>query len=606
MNAPFRHTFDASVSEAVIDSFAGGGGASEGIEQALAELRRQFAAENADGNPWGLSGYVDIAINHSGAALAMHAANHSRTLHLPHNVWKSDLLSATSGLPIGILWASPDCRHHSIAKGGAPVSAPVRDLAWVLPTWAHTLGEKAPRIIFMENVREWLDWGPLVVDPVTGAMRPDPKRKGETFRKWKRMLRACGYRIQVRILRACDYGVPTIRTRAYVIARRDGMPIVWPKATHGDPKSAAVKSGKMLPWPVAADCIDWDLPCPSIFLTRQEARAANCKRPLVDNTMRRLAMGLKRYTLDADEPFIVTCNHAGEGFRGQSLADPFKTIAAARDAHGLVQATFVSYGQQGGLSRPAGVPLHTVTASAKDQNQAVSVFLAQHNAGPRPGAPGRAADTPLSVATASGSQQAVVAANMISLKGSERRAYAATKPHHTVTAGGRHSGVVTMPMMAVYYGGDDDGAPMDAPARTVTAKARFGLVEAQAAPTPIPADMLARARQVADFLRRFGCWDDREFVTREIDGATWMVVDIGMRMLTPRELARAQGFPDSYVLAADFNGRPLTDTQQRHMIGNSVCPGVAKALVLANFRPATRKAAPRPVHLGPLFMQEAA
>lgn len=692
--------------ELIVDAFAGGGGASLGIE-------------------WALGRSPDIAINHDPAAMSMHTANHPATLHLPHNVWKVSLRELVGSRRIGLLWMSPDCRHHSKAKGGAPVSPSVRDLAWVLMRWLKELRpEQRPRWIFLENVEEFRKWGPLI-DDGRGGRRPDPDREGETFDAWVAELKRYGYRrVEWREIRACTKGSPTIRKRLCLIAALEGE-IVWPAATHGKPGSPEVVSGELAPWPVAADIIDWGRPCPSIFLTKAESKAYTAAtgvriiRPLAPKTEARIAKGVQRYVLAAAEPFIVTCNHGGDGFRGQAAGEAFRTVAAARDAHGVVipsvvgvggrmgqsaprgvdvpwhtatskadsaiveavAAPFVSYGQQGGASRPADEAHHTVTASRKDTNGIVvpylvprygertgqdprtraideamptgvptgnggdlaAVYLAQHNenrigqpAGePAPTATtrgtqthqvaaslvsmrgrsdardateplgaatgrathavtaaylaqhntdmvGHAADEAMSTLVGKGSTQGVVAAHMLSMKGSERRGGDADAPVPAVCAGGQHAAVVTLPLMTAYYSTGGQSAAIDEPSLTVTSKARFGLAEATAGPPPLSDAQLARGRQVADFLRRHGCWGGGDLVTVTVRGETYVIVDIGMRMLTPRELARAQGFPDSYILAAPHAGRVLNDTEQRHKIGNSVCPQVAAALVAAN------------------------
>ncbi len=678
--------------ELIVDGFAGGGGASEGIEQALGSLIAQGL---------NVPEHVSIAINHDDAAIAMHRVNHPHTLHLPHDIWRVNALRVTNGIRVGLGWFSPDCRHHSKAKGGRPVSKSVRDLPWVVAYWAKQV---RPRILFLENVEEMRDWGPLLRIS-EGVYKPDPARKGQTFDTWLNKFVRMGYRVELRQLRACDYGVPTIRKRLYIIMRCDGDPIVWPAPTHADPKSEAVMSGRLKPWPAAAGIIDFDLPCPSILMTRDEARAytkatgIRIQRPLATKSEARVAKGFKRYALDAAEPFTVVLNHGGEHFRGQGLNEPFATVTRARDAHGLVvpivarqfgaslgsavtdpvgtvtaggggktavvegaAIPFVTHGQHGGRSRDAGEPVHTVEASPKNTDQLATaflvprygervgqaprtrpidvpapvivptgnggdlatIFLAQHNGDPRrdgeDGArAGRSVDEPFPTTTTRGTQaqevaaflvqqntdmvghdlretvstivgkgstQSLAAAHLISLKGSERRASDAVAPHPAVTAQGKHSGVITLPLVTAYYGNDQvAGSAIDAPLRVATGKARFGYVEGEAVPPPLTEAQLASARKVAAFLRKYGCWDDRELVTLTIKGVTYVVVDIGMRMLTARELARAQGFPEGYVLAAPYGKGVLSDTEQRHKIGNSVCPGVAAALVAANYRP---------------------
>lgn len=689
--------------ELIVDGFAGGGGASEGIEAALRRLRE------AGFLPSDHAAKVDIAINHDDAAIAMHMANHPDTLHMPHDIWRVNARRVTNGLPVGLMWASPDCRHHSKAKGGKPVSKSVRDLAWVVAYWAKQV---RPRMIFLENVEEFRDWGPLLRIS-EGVYKPDPARKGQTFDTWVGKFVRLGYRVEMRQLRACDYGSPTIRKRLFIIMRCDGEPIVWPAPTHGDPKSLAVTSGRLKPWRTIAECIDFDLPCPSILMSKDEGAAytkatgTRIVRPLAAKTMARIAKGVKRYVLDAAEPFIVTCNHDGDHFRGQSVNEPFVTVAKARDAHGLVVphlmtmrnaqkpfqgagepghtvtaggagmadveaalAPFVTFGQHGGSSRDVAEPLHTVEASIKNTNQVAgaflvprygerdgqqprtrpidgpgpvvvptgnggdlaAVFLAQQNGDPRldgsDGArPGRPVDLPGPTSTTRATQAQPVAVflaqnntdvighsadepgSTIVGKGSTQSLAAVTlshaytsntaggegspgKPLKTVVAGGNHASVIKLPLIAAYYGNEKDGQPIDEPARTISTRDRFGLVDMPAAPAPLTAVQVARARQVADFLRQHGCWDEREFVTVEIGGVSYIVVDIGMRMLTARELARAQGFPEAYVLAAPYRGGKLSDTAQRHKIGNSVNPDLAEAIVFANYRPRAARSQP--------------
>ncbi len=477
--------------ELIVDNFAGGGGASTGIEMALGRS-------------------PDYAINHDGAALAMHEANHPDTEHVSKNIWQVDPLDVVGQRPVGLAWFSPDCKHFSRAKGGKPVARNIRDLAWTVVLWARRV---RPRVIILENVSEFRDWGPLV-DRGDGKWLPCPNRRGQTFERWAGELRRLGYRVQWRELRACDYGAPTIRKRLFLIARRDGLPIVWPEPTHGKPGTPGLQ-----PWRTAAEIIDWSLPCPSIFLTAEEGRAIGVNRPLAEATMARIAKGVRRYVIEADEPFVApgcggTLIQTGYGEReGQSPRVP-------------------------GLDKPLG----TVVAGGV-KHALVAAFLAQHNAGPR--APfGRGADEPLSTVTATGSQQAVVSAGLLHLKGSERGMTPVDAPTRTVLAGGGHQAEVRA-FLIKYYG--DGGQDQDCrePLHTVPTRDRFGVVM--------------------------------------VHGEPYQIVDIGMRMLTPRELFRAQGFPDSYIIDPEHNGRPLTKSEQVRMCGNSVSPPVAAALVRANY-----------------------
>ncbi|MCV2870667.1 DNA cytosine methyltransferase [Defluviimonas sp. WL0002] len=551
----------------IVDSFAGGGGASTGIELALGRS-------------------PDVAINHDAAALAMHQANHPDTLHLNSNIWQVDPSEVCRGRRVGLAWFSPDCKHHSKAKGGKPVKKNIRDLAWVVVLWARRV---RPEVILLENVEEFRDWGPLTADN-----RPCPERRGQTFKAWCAELKRLGYKVEHRELRACDYGAPTIRKRLFLVARRDGRPITWPEPTHGKPGSPEVLAGTRLPWRTAAEIIDWSLPCPSIFDTSEEIMAKHglrAVRPLKDATMRRIARGVMRYVVDAAQPFIVSLAHGDSGGRREyPIGDPIGTQTVGGIQHGLVMPTlapFVTYGQQGGANRSATDPLHTITASPKDQNAIVApmlvqtgygeapgqaprsldieaplgtvvagggkhalvaAFLAQHNAGARmENNAGRPADAPLSTLTTAGAQQQVVSAFLsrtdITSAIERNGIYPAGDPLRTLMTAG--SFTVVAAFLQKYYGAGT-GQDATAPLHTVATRDTFGLV------------------------------------TVQIDGQTYAIADIGMRMLTPREQFRAQGFPDSYRIEAGADGRALTKTEQTRMCGNSVCPPLAEALVRAN------------------------
>ena len=540
----------------IIDNFAGGGGASLGLEMA-----------------YGRS--PDIAINHDPEALAMHEANHPGTRHYPNDVWGIDPAQVTGGQPVAVAWFSPDCKHFSKAKGGKPVKRHIRDLAWIVQRWARIA---RPQVILLENVEEFRDWGPLTREGV-----PCSKRKGQTFRHWVTALERMGYAVDWRELRACDFGAPTIRKRLIVVARCDGAPIVWPEPTHAPANDPRVLSGELEPYRTAADIIDWSIPCPSIFMTREEARELRrttgilCNRPLADNTMKRIAKGVVRYVLENPEPFIVSVAHGYSGGRREyGLDEPLGTATHAPQ-HAVVSPVF-TYAQQGGGNRDASEPLHTICASPKDQNalavpffvprygerpgqeprtrpvtqpapvivptgngaSLIAPFLAQHNTG----VVGHDARKPVSTIIQRATTQAVVAPYLLNLKGSERRASSASEPHPTICAGGGHAAQVSA-FLVKYYGTDQD-PKLSEPLHTVTTKDRFGLV------------------------------------TVSIEGEPYVLVDIGMRMLTPRELFRAQGFPDDYDITSGPDGKPLTLTAQRRMCGNSVSPNIAQAVASAN------------------------
>jgi len=474
--------------EIIVDNFAGGGGASTGIERAL-------------GVP------VDVAVNHNPEALAMHLANHPQTKHFCQNICALDPREATQGRPVGLAWFSPDCKHFSKAKGGAPVEKRIRDLAWVVVHWAQMV---RPRVICLENVEEFQDWGPLLADG-----RPCPESRGLEFRRWVRELRKAGYAVEWKELRACDYGAPTIRKRLFLIARRDGRPIVWPAPTHGP---------GLLPYRTAAECIDWSIPCPSIF---------ERKKPLAEATMRRIARGVKRYVLDNARPFIVPVTHHGAD-RCNSIDEPIRTVTGAHRGELALVAPSLMVNTSGHSGSDMLSPIPTITTGG--HHALVAAFLAQHNGG----ATGHEATEPLSTITQAGTQQQLVTSHLLKLR-NNCDGQACDEALHTVCLGG-HFGEVRAFLMAYY--GTDQAPQLDNPLPTCTSHDRFGLVT--------------------------------------IQGVDYQIVDIGMRMLSPRELFRAQGFPDSYVIDPQHNGKSLSKTAQTRCCGNSVCPPVAEAIVRAN------------------------
>ncbi len=621
----------------IIDSFAGGGGASTGIEMALGRS-------------------PDIAINHNAAALALHEANHPQTLHLSENVYKIDPLDFLRRSHVGLAWFSPDCKHFSKAKGGKPVERNIRDLAWIIPGWIERIQRSGGKVdvVILENVEEFQDYGPLIETP--RGLMPDPDRKGEYFRKWCRKIRALGGKIQWRELRACDFGAPTIRKRFFAVIRFDGLAIVWPTPTHGAPDDAEVVAGRKMPWRTAAEIIDWSLPCPSIFDTSNaiwEKHGLRAIRPLADNTMARVARGLKRYVLDAERPFLVNLTHGG---RIEAVDEPFKTITGAHRGEKAVIAPHVmtmrnagkpyngadepthtitaggaglsvvapvlTAAQHGGSVRSIEEPSHTITASRKDQNSIIAPTLVQVGYGERDGQAPRALDIgkPLGTAVAGGVKHAVASA-FIARQFGTSTGHSIDAPAHTVMADGagksqlvtafvaqhnndsrREGGVnpgrsadeplstvtqsgsqqsVVAPFLQAYYGTGDGGAENE-PVRTVTTKDRHGHVEAALDVPPFTPEQAERAREVAELLRSFGFWDDREFVTLTIEAVTYVIVDVGMRMLVPRELYRAQGFPENYEIERGADGSQFSKSVQVSCCGNSVCPPVAAALVSAN------------------------
>lgn len=458
------------MSELIVDLFAGGGGASTGIEQAL-------------GRP------VDIAINHDPEAIAMHAMNHPATEHYREDVFQVNPMKVTAGRPVGLLWASPDCTHFSKAKGGKPVKKEIRSLAWVVVQWAQLV---RPRVICLENVPEFKTWGPIGEDN-----QPIKAQAGETFNLWLSQLKNLGYKVEFKELRACDYGAPTIRTRLFMIARCDGQPIVWPEPTHGEPGNLF----KLPAYRTAADCIDWSIPGHSIFMTREEAdqlrkdTGVRVVRPLADHTMKRIALGVKKFILEAKEPFIIPIDHKSSKGGAMATSEPLRTVTC-ENRFALVSA-FISKYYGGVVGSDIKSPLHTVTSV--DHNAIVSTFLTKF----------------YNTNIGSGMKE----------------------PVPTVTSSGTHLGQVSAFLMKYY--GVGVGSEITEPVHTVTTKERFGLVM--------------------------------------VHGEPYQIADITLRMLTPRELANAQGFPASYILTG-------SNSSQVARIGNSVCPPIAAAIVAANVK----------------------
>jgi DNA (cytosine-5)-methyltransferase 1 len=449
--------------EIVVDNFAGGGGASLGIERAI-------------GRP------VDFAINHDPMAIAIHQANHPNTYHYCEDVWKVDPREVGKGRRVGLAWFSPDCTHFSRAKGGKPVKRNIRALAWVVIRWAKL---RHPRVIILENVAEFQTWGPLTKDS-----RPCPKRKGATFKRWLTMLRRLGYEVEYRELVAADYGAPTTRKRFFLIARSDGKPIVWPKPTHGP--------GRGKPWRTAAECIDWSMPCPSIF---------DRKKALAENTLKRIAKGIDRFVVHNPKPFIVTYygTHPGrDDVRAHDVNEPLRT-QSTENRFGLCTPYVVKCNHKYEQFRGQSLEQPLQTQTAENQFAIATPF------------------------------HGVVAAHLTKFYGTTVGSQM-DLPMPTITGGGWHLGEVRA--FLVKYYGCGIGQSVSEPMHTVTSKDRMGLVT--------------------------------------VEGEEFQIVDIGLRMLQPRELARAQGFPDTYK----FRG---SNSAQVASIGNSVPPDDAEALVKANY-----------------------
>ncbi|WP_261665475.1 DNA cytosine methyltransferase [Deinococcus sp. Marseille-Q6407] len=560
---PSMAVCQAAPGELVIDSFAGAGGASTGME-------------------WALGRPVDHAINHSATALSLHRVNHPHTVHSIEDIWEVDPRDVAGKQRVALAWFSPDCRHFSKAKGGKPVEKKIRGLAWVAVRWAATV---RPRVIILENVEEITTWGPLKDG------RPDPTQKGREWNAFLNALRRQGYEVEYRELRACDYGAPTIRKRLFLVARCDGRPIVWPEPTHADPSDPRVRAGLLQPYRTAAECIDWDLPCPSIFRR---------KKPLVRNTLNRVAQGMRRFVLEAEQPFIVTCNHSGAGFRGQSLHEPKKTITAAHDAHGLVQGYFVpSYSEAPGQKPRAtkvGQPSPTVVTSGNGSRLATAHLVRHMGGGLKPEHASYSADEPARTVLAQGGPQGLVSGALVAYYGSEQDGQALTEGCRTIATRDRFA-LTTGTLMRQF--GTSTAAPADAPVGTITAEGqgKTGLIEGSWTTPPLPAGQLARAREVHGFLAEYlgaevlAPYSHGGLVIMHVQGEPYILADIGLRMLTPRELARCQGFPDSYVLDRTAEGKPVSKAAQVRGIGNSVCPQMAEVLTRAQLGAQMQEAA---------------
>ncbi len=549
-----RLTREPSPDEIIIVGFAGGGGTCEGIRIALGRS-------------------PDEALNHDEDAVSMHKANHPETRHWCQNIWQAEPALVAAGRPIGFAWFSPDCTHFSKAKGGVPRKKNIRDLAWIVVAYAKLPLHIRPRVIQLENVEEFQTWGPL-----TEEGHPCPDRRGHTFAAWVAELRRLGYTVEWRESRACLYGAPTIRKRLAVIARCDGRPIVWPTPTHGAPDDPAVLADRLLPYRTAAShVIDWSIPCPSIFLTKEEARALRIKRPLEANTLRRIFAGLKRYVIDHADPFIIPVTHGGDS-RAHAIHDPLRTVTTANGGEfALVAPTMVQtgYGERQGqapraldIQQPLGTvvagggkhavvapflatmrnsakpfneadqPTHTVTAGGAGLTL-VAPWMVQQNTG----VVGHSVGSPTSTILNTGSHQMLAAAHLTKLYGTCRDGLHPDQPMPTVTAGGGHVAEVRA-FLTKYYGNGGEEQDLREPLHTVPTKDRFGLVT--------------------------------------VHGEPWQIVDIGMRMLTPRELFRAQGFPDSYIIDHGHDGRHFSKAAQIRMCGNSVSPPWAAAHIAAN------------------------
>lgn len=595
--------------ELFVDNFAGGGGASTGIEMAIGRS-------------------VDIAINHDREAIAMHKANHPETKHFCEDVWAVDPKSACEGNPVALAWFSPDCTHFSRAKGGKPVDKNIRGLAWVTVRWAH---EVRPRVIMLENVPEIQSWGPLGEDN-----KPIKERAGETFEGFilaltkgipkthpafsemctaldiaedsvmaDNLSKGLGYDLEYKILRSCDYGAPTTRTRIYIIARSDGKKIIWPEATHAPKDSLEVAVGDKKPYRTAAECIDWSIPAQSIF---------EREKPLAENTLRRIARGIKKFVIDNPKPFIVTVNHAGDTFRGQSIDEPLKTVTA-KHGYGIVTPTIMS-NCTGNVGAGADEPLPTVTTGNKNflvesevepvNQKEAEPFIINYKFDNPP----QDVNEPLTTVTAVNNHY-LVAPSIVPVGYGERenqepRVNSVEEPLGTVVGSTKH--YLSAPILTK-FNQNSKGQEIDRPLDTVTAKDHNSLVTAhiltlrnnmdgQNIDEPLTTVSCSGAHhaEVQSFLVKYFSNGAAKSVEEPLDtittkdrfalvkicGEDYIITDIKMRMLQPRELFNAQGFPENYIIDFENNGKAYPKTQQVAKCGNAVTPPVATALVRAN------------------------
>lgn len=574
--------------EIIVDNFAGGGGASTGIELATGRV-------------------VDIAVNHDPDAILMHKTNHPHTRHFQASVWDVDPVEVCQGRPVGLAWFSPDCKHFSKAKGGKPVDKNIRGLAWIVLRWAGTV---RPRVIILENVEEFQTWGPV------RKGKPVKKLVGQTFHKWLEQLKNLGYAVEWRELVAADYGAPTTRKRFFLIARHDGRPIVWPKPTHAPADSPEVKSGKKKPWRSAAEIIDWSLPCPSIFDSRAEIKekyGLSAQRPLRPNTMRRVARGVDKFVIKSADPFLVIVNHAGD-FRGQEMSGPLQTVTA-KHGYGVaspVMAPLTVTNTTNSVGAAAGAPVHTVTTAGNQMLITPTLAaIGQTGGGDR----GRSVMEPTHTQV-SKAEECVVCPAMIQYhtEQSERvRGQSVKEPVMTIDASNRYG--LAAATLTKYYSGDHNqsagaplhtvttrdreaitlasmvklkgtnlGGPATEPVQTITAGGgHHGVITTEVAKATPGAD-LRNWPKIRAALNEYCGYTlaDNEVILFLIGGAWHFMADIGLRMLTPRELYRANGFPDDYKIDKDYTGKEYGKTKQVARCGNAVPPPFATALVRAN------------------------
>ena len=537
--------------EIIVDNFAGGGGASTGIELASGRT-------------------VAIAINHDPDAILMHKTNHPYTEHLQASVWDVDPVAVCRGRPVGLAWFSPDCKHFSKAKGAALVDRNIRGLAWIVLRWAALV---RPRVIMLENVEEFQTWGPV------RKGKPVKSKAGQTFRKWKQQLEDLGYVIEHRELVAADYGAPTTRKRFVLVARCDGKPIRWPERTHAPRDSEEVKSGKCLPWRSAAEIIDWSVPGYSIFDSKQEILeryGVKVVRPLAENTMRRVIRGVDKFTIRSGKPFIIQQKFDNQA---QGISRPLTTVTAV-GAHELcnpVMAPFTFSNTGGSVGTDAGEPVHTIR-TAGGQILA-SANMIQYHTEQTDNARVSGLNAPINTVDAS-NRYGLTCANLVEYYGNGVP-LDLSEPMHTVTAHDRESLTAAH---IVEFKGKDIGQDLTAPLRTITASAgEFAECHAVLVKASCR-ENLGHWPEIRELLNRHCGYHlaDDEVILLMIRGIAYYIADITLRMLTPRELYNAMGFPPDYVIDRDYLGNAYGKTKQVARCGNAVCPPMAEAMVRAN------------------------
>ena len=572
--------------EIIVDNFAGGGGASTGIELAA-------------GRP------VAIAINHDPDAILLHKTNHPYTEHLQASVWDVDPREVCKGRPVGLAWFSPDCKHFSKAKGAALRDRKIRGLAWIVLRWAGTM---RPRVIMLENVEEFQTWGPVRKGKAV------KKHAGETFRKFISQLEDLGYVVEYRELVAADYGAPTTRKRFALIARCDGKPIVWPERTHAPRDSEEVKSGKLLPWRSAAEIIDWSLPSYSIFASKQEIKekyGVNAVRPLADNTLRRVIRGVDKFTIKSGKPFLVECNHGGDGHT-RTVEEPINTVTG-KYTGGLaepVMAPFTFSNTGGSVGSPANDPVHTIRSAGGQVLSAAN--LIQYHTEKTENVRAAGLGSPIPTVDAA-NRHGLVSAQLVEYYGNGNP-IDVQQPMHTVTAHDREA--VVSAHIQKFFGGVI-GQEVTEPMPTVTAVDHNALCAAHIVkfkgqelgqhPTETLNTITAQGLEYAECRamlakvepgRDLGNWPqirallnkhcgyelkEDEVLLLIIRGIAYYIADITLRMLTPRELYNAMGFPVDYQIERDYLGNDYPKNKQVARCGNAVCPPLATAMVRANF-----------------------